>query len=142
MSVDILYKQIAVFYRSLADENRLRILVNLAEGQKSVSEIVEQAGLSQPLVSHHLKELKSSLLVKTERRSSFVFYELTEPTILELLRLTNQLVVELSEKNNSLFSHENKLSVPFPIMMKKMSKIMNQSLSERSLRERRNKNDE
>ena len=131
MSVDILYKQIATFYRSLADENRLRILMNLAEGGKSVSEIVEQTGLSQPLVSHHLKELKNNLIVKTERKSSFVFYELTEPTIIELLKLTNQLVVELSEKNNSLFSFENKLSVPFPIMMKKMSKIINQSLKEK-----------
>ena len=131
MSVDILYKQIATFYRSLADENRLRILMNLAEGGKSVSEIVEQTGLSQPLVSHHLKELKNNLIVKTERKSSFVFYELTEPTILELLRLTNQLVVELSEKSNSAFSPEYKLSVPFSMMMKKMSKIMNQSLKEK-----------
>ncbi len=131
MKVDILYGQIAAFYRSLADENRLRILMNLAEGPKSVSEIVEQSGLSQPLVSHHLKELKNSLIVKTERKSSFVFYELTEPTILELLRLTNQLVVELSEKNNSLFSPENKLSMPFPVMMKKMSKLMNQTLKEK-----------
>ncbi len=131
MSVDILYKQIATFYRSLADENRLRILMNLAEGGKSVSEIVEQTGLSQPLVSHHLKELKNNLIVTTERKSSFVFYELTEPTILELLKLTNQLVVELSEKNNSLFSPGNKLSVPFPVMMRKMSKIMNQSLKEK-----------
>lgn len=131
MSIDILYKQMALFYRSLADENRLRILMNLAEGGKSVSEIVEQTGLSQPLVSHHLKELKNNLIVKTERKSSFVFYELTEPTIIELLKLTNQLVVELSEKNNSLFSFENKLGVPFPIMMKKMSKIINQSLKEK-----------
>ena len=130
-SVDILYKQIAAFYRSLADENRLRILMNLAEGGKSVSEIVEQTGLSQPLVSHHLKELKNNLIVMTERKSSFVFYELTEPTILELLRLTNQLVIELSEKSNSSFSPGYKLSVPFPVMMKKMSKIMNQSLKEK-----------
>jgi DNA-binding transcriptional ArsR family regulator len=105
--------------------------MNLAEGGKSVSEIVEQTGLSQPLVSHHLKELKNNLIVKTERKSSFVFYELTEPTILELLRLTNQLVVELSEKSNSAFSPEYKLSVPFSMMMKKMSKIMNQSLKEK-----------
>lgn len=131
MSAIILYRQMATFYRSLADENRLRILMNLAEGQKSVSEIVEQTRLSQPLVSHHLKELKNNLIVKTERKSSFVFYELTEPTILELLKLTNQLVVELGEKNNSVFSFENRPSVPFPVMMKKMSKIMNQALKEK-----------
>ncbi len=129
--MDILYRQIAVFYRSLADENRLRILTSLAEGGRSVSEIVEQTGLSQPLVSHHLKELKNNLIVKTERKGSFVFYELIEPTILDLLRLTNQLVIELSEKNTSFFTPENKRGVPFPVMMKKMSRIMNQSLKEK-----------
>ena len=131
MTQDILYKQIAVFFRSLADENRLKILVNLLEGEKSVSEIVEQTGLSQPLISHHLKELKHSLIVKTERKGSFVFYELTEPTIVDLLKLTNQFVMELSEKNSSFFSPENKLNLPFPVMMKRMSKILNQSLKEK-----------
>ena len=131
MTQDILYKQIAVFFRSLADENRLKILVNLSEGEKSVSEIVEQTGLSQPLISHHLKELKHSLIVKTERKGSFVFYELTEPTIVDLLKLTNQFVMELSEKNSSFFSSENKLNLPFPVMMKRMSKILNQSLKEK-----------
>ncbi len=131
MSVDILYKQIAAFYRSLADENRLSILMNLSAGAKTVSEIVEQTGLSQPLVSHHLKELKNGLIVRTERKSSFVFYELTEPSIVELLRLTNQLVVELSEKSRSVFTSGEMPALPFPMMMKKMSKIMNQALKEK-----------
>ncbi len=131
MTQDILYKQIAAFFRSLADENRLKILVNLSEGENSVSEIVEQTGLSQPLISHHLKELKHSLIVKTERKGSFVFYELNEPTIVDLLKLTNQLVLELSEKNSAFLSPENKLNLPFPVMMKRMSKILNQSLKEK-----------
>ena len=131
MSMDILYKQIASFYKSLADENRLKIVMNLAEGEKSVSEIVEETGLSQPLISHHLKELKNSLIVKTERRSSFVFYELTEPALINLIKLTNQLVVELNEKNNYTVSPEDKFDLPFPVMMKKMFKIMNQSMKEK-----------
>ncbi len=131
MSQEILYKQIAVFFRSLADENRLKILLNLSEGEKSVSEIVEQTGLSQPLISHHLKELKHSLIVKTERKGSFVFYELTEPTIVDLLKLTNQLVLELSEKHSSIFSQEQKMTMPFPVMMKRMSKFINQSMKEK-----------
>ncbi len=131
MSMDILYKQIATFYKSLADENRLKIVLNLAEGEKSVSEIVEETGLSQPLISHHLKELKNSLIVKTERRSSFVFYELTEPALINLIKLTSQLVIELNEKNNYTVSPEDKFDLPFPVMMKKMFKIMNQSMKEK-----------
>jgi len=131
MNMDVLYIQIASFYKSLADENRLKIIMNLAEGEKSVSEIVEETGLSQPLISHHLKELKNSLIVKTDRRSSFVFYELTEPALVNLIKLTNQLVIELNEKNNYTVSPEDKFGLPFPVMMKKMFKIMNQSMKEK-----------
>ena len=47
----------AFLAKSLADENRLRILLCLGSGKKSVSQIVEELSLSQPLISHHLKEL-------------------------------------------------------------------------------------
>ena len=59
---------IAILAKSLADENRLRILLCVSDGKKSVSQIVEDLNLSQPLVSHHLKELKRTLLVNVERR--------------------------------------------------------------------------
>jgi DNA-binding transcriptional ArsR family regulator len=54
--------------------------------QKSVSAIVEELDLSQPLVSHHLKELKRSLLVKVEREGPFIYYELADSRILDVLR--------------------------------------------------------
>lgn len=70
--------------KCLADENRLRILLSVKE-KKSVSTIVEELKLSQPLVSHHLKELKRSLLVSVERQGPFVFYELRDDRILVIL---------------------------------------------------------
>jgi len=66
----------AFLAKSLSDGNRLRILVLNSNGRKSVSAIVEALELSQPLVSHHLKELKRSLMVKVEREGPFVDYEL------------------------------------------------------------------
>jgi DNA-binding transcriptional ArsR family regulator len=48
--------------QGLSDENRLRIFLSLSGKKKSVSAIVDEVGLSQPLVSHHLKELKRCLL--------------------------------------------------------------------------------
>jgi hypothetical protein len=48
----------AFLAKSLSDGNRLRILVLISRDKKSVSAIVEALNLSQPLVSHHLKELK------------------------------------------------------------------------------------
>lgn len=67
----------AGFCRLLADENRLRILLSLEGGQKSVSSIIEATQLSQTLVSYHLRTLRDQGLVKTERRGPFVLYSLT-----------------------------------------------------------------
>jgi DNA-binding transcriptional ArsR family regulator len=49
---------LAFMAKSLADETRLRILLCVNTGKKSASSIVEELDLSQPLVSHHLKELR------------------------------------------------------------------------------------
>lgn len=71
--------------KSLSDENRLRILLAIRKNKKSVSAIVEELGLSQPLVSHHLKELRRALLVDVERQGPFIYYQLIEPRIVEVL---------------------------------------------------------
>jgi len=76
----------AVLARSLSDENRIRILLCLANGKESVSRIVEELQLSQPLVSHHLKELKRCLLVKVERNGPFIYYELADRRIVSILK--------------------------------------------------------
>lgn len=81
--------------RSLGDENRLRILLCLNNGKKSVSGIVEELNLSQPLVSHHLKELRRVLLVKVERRGPFVYYEIADPRIILILAALKNLAMDL-----------------------------------------------
>lgn len=77
---------IAFLAKSLSDENRLRILMSLHGGKKSVNSIVEALNLSQPLVSHHLKELKRSLLVKVERQGPFIYYEMVDKRIIDILK--------------------------------------------------------
>ena len=84
--------------KSLSDGNRLRILLLLADGKRSVSAIVDELGLSQALVSHHLKELRRSLLVTVKRRGPFVYYSLADPRILDVIdnldNIANQLLTE------------------------------------------------
>jgi DNA-binding transcriptional ArsR family regulator len=81
--------------KSLSDENRLRILLCVHAAKKSVSGIVEELNLSQPLVSHHLKELRRSLLVKVERRGPFVYYEIADARIVEILAALKDLAADL-----------------------------------------------
>ncbi len=85
----------AFLAKSLSDGNRLRILLLISGGRKSVSAIVEALDLSQPLVSHHLKELKRSLMVKVEREGPFVYYELADERILKALQILSDVAADL-----------------------------------------------
>ena len=85
----------AFLAKSLSDGNRLRILLLISASKKSVSAIVEALDLSQPLVSHHLKELKRSLLVKVEREGPFIYYELADARILDVLRTLGEVATDL-----------------------------------------------
>ncbi len=85
------YFNAAQLAKSLADENRLRILECLGEGRQSVSALVEKLGLSQPLVSHHLRELKRTCLVQVNRKGPFIYYQLSDHAVLDLVRSMNEL---------------------------------------------------
>jgi ArsR family transcriptional regulator, zinc-responsive transcriptional repressor len=89
------FQAVAFLAKSLSDENRLRILHFVSDGKKSVGSIVEGLNLSQPLVSHHLRELKRSLLVKVERNGPFIFYELADPRILDVARTLSFVAADL-----------------------------------------------
>ncbi len=81
--------------KGLSDENRLRILLSLCDGRRTVSTIVEELALSQPLVSHHLKELRRCLMVKVERKGLFVYYEIADQRIIDIVRQLAHLGVDL-----------------------------------------------
>jgi DNA-binding transcriptional ArsR family regulator len=56
-------RQIAPVLKALSDENRLTILLAVADRASSVTELVDVTGLAQTLVSHHLKTLRENGLV-------------------------------------------------------------------------------
>ena len=85
----------AYLAKSLSDRNRLRILLYISRGRKSVSEIVNELNLSQPLVSHHLKELKRTLLVEVECQGPFVCYQIADSRILETINALSTIADDL-----------------------------------------------
>ena len=94
-------KNAAYLAKSLSDSNRLRILLYLSQEKRSVSDIVHGLNLSQPLVSHHLKELKHCLLVNVHREGPFVYYQVSDPGILELVDALSEMATNLlSAKRN------------------------------------------
>jgi ArsR family transcriptional regulator, zinc-responsive transcriptional repressor len=92
---------VAFVGKSLSDENRLRILLSLCSGKKTVSTIVEEMNLSQPLVSHHLKELRRCLLVTVERKGLFVHYEIADQRIIGIVRQLAHLATDLLSQRDT-----------------------------------------
>lgn len=89
----------AEFLKTIGEENRLKILFTLSEGAKSVSEIIKTTELSQPLVSFHLKTLRKRGLVESERRKTFVYYNLRDKDLVEeLAELSKHLEYYQAEK--------------------------------------------
>jgi arsenate reductase (thioredoxin) len=70
--------------RALADPLRWRIVELLAGEQLCVAHLTEELGVAQPLVSHHLKVLRTAGLVSTDRYRYWTYYRL-HPDALRLL---------------------------------------------------------
>ncbi|HET8791586.1 MAG TPA: metalloregulator ArsR/SmtB family transcription factor [Modicisalibacter sp.] len=62
--------------KAMANENRLRILCLLDEGELSVSELNAKLALSQSALSQHLAILRREGLVATRRSSQTIYYSL------------------------------------------------------------------
>lgn len=60
-------RSLRIVHKALADVNRLRIVQRLAEGEATVTELIQRVGLSQPLVSWHLGRLRVAGLIQTRR---------------------------------------------------------------------------
>ena len=61
-------RRLRTLYRALGDETRLRVIGLLAEvGPLPVTELSTRVGLSQPLISWHLRILRLAGIIDTER---------------------------------------------------------------------------
>jgi DNA-binding transcriptional ArsR family regulator len=90
-------------FKVLGDENRLRILQALEQGERSVSEILEKTGLPQTLASFHLRTLREAGVVTTERKGPFIFYSLADASLPNLLEACSRYAETLSEARSAGF---------------------------------------
>lgn len=64
--------------RALAAPVRIAIVLQLRAGERCVHELVDALGVAQPLISQHLRVLKSARVVHGERRGREVLYRLAD----------------------------------------------------------------
>ncbi len=90
-------RQLELLFQTLGESNRLKIIKFIGEKKCSVSEIVAETGLSQPLVSHHLRILREHNVLETERQGPFVFYKLKDTRILSAIGIFLDIAHSLGE---------------------------------------------
>ncbi len=84
----------AKFFRALGDPTRLGLVAFCATQERSGTDCVTRAGLSQGRVSAHLGCLVSCGLLTLRRQGRFAYYRVTDPRVLELLQLSQEVAVD------------------------------------------------
>ncbi len=71
---------------AVGDSNRMKILLLLSKREMCVCELESALGMPQPTVSHHLSLLEQGGLLRRSKKGRFVFYEVVESPVVELLK--------------------------------------------------------
>ena len=90
MDMRPLFKMHANVCQALANEHRLAIMYSLKEGERRVSDIAEEVGISVHNVSQHLRVLRQALLVRPRKDGQTVYYSIANPKFMDACGLMRQ----------------------------------------------------
>ena len=77
--------ELAELFKVFGDSTRVKILYDLFDGEKSVTEISEDLDMNQSAISHQLKILKQNKLVKNRREGNSIFYSLADDHVRSII---------------------------------------------------------
>lgn len=66
------------------NETRIRLVLCLSRGEKTVTELIEHCGLSQSAVSQHLQKLRLTGIVNSKKEGREVLYSIKDQKIVSL----------------------------------------------------------
>ena len=79
---------LANFYKMLADRTRVRILWALSNESMCVCDLANLLGMTKSAISHQLKSLRLSKLVKYDKKGREVYYSLSDNHVRDILQNT------------------------------------------------------
>ena len=85
---------LAELFKVFGDSTRIRILFSLFYKEKNVSEICGEINMNQSAVSHQLKILKTSKLVKSRRDGKAVYYSLDDDHVKTIIAMGKDHILE------------------------------------------------
>ena len=95
MPKDELIYDLAEFFKVFADSTRMKIIYALMEKELCVCDIAKIVGTTQSAISHQLRVLKQSNLVKFRKEGKEVYYSLDDDHIIEIVKKGREHIEEL-----------------------------------------------
>lgn len=89
-----LHEMHAEMCQALANKYRLAIMHALKEGEKCVSDLAVELGISVHNVSQHLRVLRERLLVRSRKEGQTVYYSITNPKFVQACDLIREALLE------------------------------------------------
>jgi ArsR family transcriptional regulator len=83
--------------KGLADPKRLLIINALRDGERTVSELVDELEIPQANVSQHLAVLREKGLVRYRKDGQWAYYSVTSAKIIEAMDLLRQVMNDQAE---------------------------------------------
>ncbi len=80
-------EKLSLIFKLLGDPTRLRLVTALMGGEMCVCDLAASLGLSESAVSHQLRRLRDSALVKNRREGPVLYYSLDDDHVIELLHM-------------------------------------------------------
>ena len=77
--------EVSELFKVFGDSTRLRILFVMFEEELCVGDLAEKLGMTQSAISHQLKILKQSKLVKTKRDGKMIYYSLADEHVRSII---------------------------------------------------------
>src|SRR4030067_1723209 len=97
-----IYEMHAQIGKVFTSPKRLEIINLLRDGEKTVNDLAEQAGVLQANVSQHLTVLRQNNVVTTRRDGANVYYKIANPKILQACDLMREVLLEKLSENEKL----------------------------------------
>lgn len=85
-------------FKVLSDPTRIKIIYLLKDNTLSVNEIKDSLNMTQSAISHQLRVLKDTNLVKYERSGKNIIYSLSDNHVYEIF---NQAIEHVCEEGNN-----------------------------------------
>lgn len=95
MPNDNIIYDLADFFKMFSDSTRMKIIYALMENELCVCDIAAIVGTTQSAISHQLRVLKQSKLVKYKKEGKVVYYSLDDEHISEIVKKGSEHIEEL-----------------------------------------------